>query len=90
MIYTNVSTTWKVDGATPMYWFIMTPYETTFWELRHLLSQTLGTVAFSGISVDDFGIYHESIDDYQHSYSKSVTQNTFLKETPPLDPSAEY
>ena len=31
-------TTWKVDGATPMYWFIMAPYQATFWELRHLLS----------------------------------------------------
>ena len=31
-------TTWKVDGATAMYWFIMAPYSATFWELRHLLS----------------------------------------------------
>ncbi len=31
-------TTWKVDGATPMYWFIMAPYWATCWELRHLLS----------------------------------------------------
>ena len=22
----NTYTTWKVDGATPMYWFIMAPY----------------------------------------------------------------
>ena len=29
-------TTWKVDGTTPMYWFIMTG--ATFWELRHLVS----------------------------------------------------
>ena len=31
-------TTWKVDGATLMYWFIMAPYESTFWELGHLVS----------------------------------------------------
>ena len=29
-------TTWKVDGATPMYWLII--LSATFWELRHLLS----------------------------------------------------
>ena len=23
----NIYTTWKVDGATPMYWFIMAPYK---------------------------------------------------------------
>ena len=34
-----IYTTWKVDGATPMYWFIMAPlliHQT--WGLRHLLS----------------------------------------------------
>ena len=31
-------TTWKVDGATLMYRFIMAPYESTFWELGHLVS----------------------------------------------------
>ena len=32
-------TTWKVDGTTPMHWFIMaSDYDNaTFWELRHLL-----------------------------------------------------
>ena len=25
-IYNTNYTTWKVDGATPMYWFIMAPY----------------------------------------------------------------
>ena len=33
-----VYTTCKLDGATPMHWFIMAPYQATFWELRHLLS----------------------------------------------------
>ena len=33
-------TTWKVDGTTPMYWFIMSPFTNpTFWELCHLLSR---------------------------------------------------
>ena len=32
-------TTWKLDGASPMYWFIIAPYSATFWRLRHLLSR---------------------------------------------------
>ena len=32
------NTTWKIDGTTPMYWFIMAPYQATSWGLRHLLS----------------------------------------------------
>ena len=40
-------TTWKVDSATPMYWFIMAPYKVTFWELRHLLSLGCIPVAFA-------------------------------------------
>ena len=34
----NNHTTWKVDGATSMYWFSMAPYQATFWEFCHLLS----------------------------------------------------
>jgi len=45
-------TTWKVDGATPMYWFIslsFAPYKSPpFWELRHLFSpQTVYLARFS-------------------------------------------
>ena len=36
--YIYIYTTWKVDGATPMYWFITAPYQSTFWEMSHLLS----------------------------------------------------
>ena len=32
-------TTWKVDYATPMYWFIMAPYLATCWELCHIWSK---------------------------------------------------
>ena len=34
----GIYTTWKVDGATPMYLFLMASYQTTIWELHHLLS----------------------------------------------------
>ena len=33
MVWKMVYTTWKVDGATAMYWFTMAPYESPpFWE----------------------------------------------------------
>ena len=74
-VYRKTHTTWKVDGSTPMYWFIISPYKATFWGLApstfqmvyivHSITMNYIYAAMSRVTLD---IHIGSLHAHTHTY----------------------